>query len=243
MKWPTQMDILKLKKHVKSKKNKDIEALKEDSKQWIRTSWTNKISYEITWLGIPIIQIPEDIIIMQELIFNVKPNIVIESGIAHGGSLIFYSSLLELLGKGKVIGVDIEIRKHNREAIESHPMSKRIKLIEGSSTNPAVIKKVEEQIDPGSTVLVYLDSNHTKAHVLEELKAYSDFVTPGSYIVVFDTIMPDLVGLPGSQESWDKDNPMEAIKEFLEMNNDFEIDKEYDKLFVSCCLNGFLRRK
>lgn len=244
MNWPTQRDILELKKYANSeKKSKDMEALKKDSKQWIRTGWTNKISYENTWFGIPVIQLPEDIVMMQELIFNVKPDIVIESGIAHGGSLIFYSSLLELLGNGKVIGVDIEIRKHNREAIEKHPMSKRIILIEGSSTDPVVIKKVAEQIDPGSTVLICLDSNHTKAHVLEELKAYSDFVTSGSYIVVFDTIMPDLVGLPGSQKSWDKDNPLEAIKEFLKTNSDFEIDKEYDKLFVSYCPNGFLRRK
>lgn len=243
MSWPTQRGILELKKYVKSKKNKDIGALKKDSKHWIKTGWANKISYEIAWLGIPIIQIPEDIIIMQELIFNVKPDIVIESGIAHGGSLIFYSSLLELLGNGKVIGVDIEIRKYNREAIESHPMSKRIKLIEGSSTDPAVIKKVKEQIDPSSTVLVCLDSDHTKAHVLKELKAYSNFVTSGSYIVVFDTIMPDLVSLPGSQKNWNRDNPMEAIKEFLKINSDFEIDKEYNKLFVSYCPNGFLRKK
>jgi cephalosporin hydroxylase len=239
MNWPTQRDILELKKYVNSEKSKDMEALKKDSKQWIRTGWANKISYENTWLGVPIIQLPEDIIIMQELIFNVKPDIVIESGIAHGGSLILYSSLLELLGNGKVIGVDIEIRKHNREAIEKHPMSKRIILIEGSSTDPAVIKKVAEQIEPDSTVF----SNHTKAHVLEELKAYSDFVTSGSYIAVFDTIMPDLVGVPGSQKSWDKDNPMEAIKEFLKTNSDFEIDKAYNKLFVSSCPNGFLRRE
>lgn len=243
MNWPTQRDILELKKYVNSEKSKDMEALIKDSKQWVKTGWTNKISYEVTWLGIPLIQLPEDIIIMQELIFNVKPDIVIESGIAHGGSLIFYSSLLELLGKGKVIGVDIEIRKHNREAIEKHPMSKRIILIEGSSTDPAVIKKVAEQIEPDSTVLICLDSNHTKAHVLEELKAYSDFVTSGSYIVVFDTIMPDLVGVPGSQKNWDRDNPMEAIREFLKISNDFEIDKSYNKLFVSYCPNGFLRRK
>ncbi len=125
MNWPTQRDILELKKYVNSEKSKDVKALKKDSKQWIRTGWANKISYENTWLGIPIIQLPEDIIMMQELIFNVKPDIVIESGIAHGGSLILYSSLLELLGNGKVIGVDIEIRKHNREAIEKHPMSKK----------------------------------------------------------------------------------------------------------------------
>ena len=243
MNWPTQRDILELKKYVNSEKSKDMEALKKDSEQWIRTGWANKISYENTWLGIPIIQLPEDIMMMQELIFNVKPDIVIESGIAHGGSLILYSSLLELLGTGKVIGVDIEIRKHNREAIEKHPMSKRIILIEGSSTDPVVIKKVAEQIDPGSTVLICIDSNHTKAHVLEELKAYSDFVTSGSYIVVFDTIMPDLVGVPGSQKSWDKDNPLEAIKEFLKINSNFEIDTEYNKQFVSYCPNGFLRRK
>jgi len=242
MKWFNEEEILKLKKYVKNKNDKNIELLKKDSKQWVRTSWSNKISYEITWLGIPIIQLPEDIILMQELIFKVQPDVIIETGVAHGGSLIFYSSLMEILGKGKVIGIDIEIRKHNRDAIESHPMSKRIELIEGSSTDPKIVKEAKNRIPPGAKVLVCLDSNHTRAHVAEELKIYHEIVTPGSYLVVFDTIMPDLVGLQGSDENWDKDNPMEAVKDFLRTNNNFEIDTEFNKLFVSHCPNGFLRR-
>lgn len=180
---------------------------------------------------------------MQELIFKVQPDIIIETGIAHGGSLIFYSSLMEILGKGKVIGIDIEIREHNRKAIEAHPMFKRIELIEGSSTSQEGIEEVKKNIPKGSTVLVCLDSNHTKEHVKEEIKAYSGLVTRGSYLVVFDTIMPELVGLPSSSENWSEDNPMEAIKDFLEINNDFEIDTEYNRLYVSHCPNGFLRRK
>jgi len=241
--WPSEDDVTELKKHVKRKKNKDISELKKDSKRWIRSSWQNKLSYEITWLGIPIIQLPSDIILMQELIFKVKPDIIIEIGIAHGGALIFYSSLLEILGKGKAIGVDIEIKSHNRKAIESHPMSKRIKLIEGDSVKPETIKKIENEIDPQSIVLIALDSNHTKDHVLKELRAYCKFVTSGSYLVVFDTIMPELIGLEGSQENWNQDNPLEAIKEFLKKNKDFEIDESYNKLFVSNCPNGFLKKK
>lgn len=243
MKWPNENDISKIKEYVKSEKNKKIDLLKKDARQWVRTSWANKLSYEITWLGMPIIQLPEDIILMQELIFKVQPDIIIETGIAHGGSLIFYSSLMEILGKGKVIGIDIEIREHNRKAIEAHPMFKRIELIEGSSTSQEGIEEVKKNIPKGSTVLVCLDSNHTKEHVKEEIKAYSGLVTRGSYLVVFDTIMPELVGLPSSSENWSEDNPMEAIKDFLEINNDFEIDTEYNRLYVSHCPNGFLRRK
>jgi len=243
MNWPTQKDILEIRKHVKNKKKKNIEALKKDSIKWTRTSWVNKLSYEITWLGIPIIQIPEDIVLMQELIFNLKPDIIVELGIGHGGSLIFYSSLLELLGKGKVIGVDIDIRRHNRNAIEKHPMNKRIILIEGDSTELSVINKVGVYIEPNDSVLICLDSNHKKTHVLKELISYSNYVNPGGYIVVFDTIMPQLVSLPGSQKNWDKDNPKEAINEFLQTHKDFEIDVTYNKLFVSYCPNGFLKRK
>ena len=243
MKWPSNKDILEIKKYVKTKKDKDIQSLKVDGKRWIRTSWENKISYEVTWLGVPIIQLPSDIMLMQELIFQVQPDVIIECGVAHGGSIILYSSLLEILGKGRVIGIDIEIRPHNRKMIENHPMMKRITLIEGSSTSQEIIKKVEKEIEPGSKVLVCLDSSHARSHVLEELKLYSKLVTSGSYIVVFDTIMPELIGLPGSRESWDKDNPMEAIKEFLKLNDLFEIDETYNKLIVSYCPNGFLKKK
>ncbi|MHA1797989.1 MAG: cephalosporin hydroxylase family protein [Candidatus Helarchaeota archaeon] len=243
MNWPTLEDIAEIKKYVKTKKNKDIAALKRTSKDWIRTGWENNISYEITWFGIPVIQLPNDLILMQELIFLIKPKIIIESGIAHGGSLIFYSSMLELLGQGKIIGVDIEIRSHNRKAIEAHPLSKKIKLIERSSTDLKTIEEIKNEIGSDSPVLVCLDSNHTKDHVLKELNLYSKFVTKGSYIVVFDTIMPELVGLLGANDNWNKNNPAEAIKEFLKKNKDFEIDTSFNKLYVSYCPNGFLRKK
>ncbi len=243
MNWPPSEDIAKMKKKVMTKKNKDIAALKRDAKQWVRTGWENRISYETTWLGVPIIQIPEDIVLLQELVFSVKPDVIIECGIAHGGALVLYASLLELLGNGKVIGIDIEIRSHNRKSIENHPMSKRIKLIEGNSIDNKTIELVKKYIKSDSTVLVCLDSDHSKNHVLNELKTYRDFVTPGSYIVVFDTIMPDLIGVEGSKPTWNEDSPMAAIKEFLEVNHDFEIDEDYNKLYVSYNPNGFLRRK
>ena len=243
MDWPSEKDIEEIKKHVLIKKEKNIDQLKKDSKQWIRTGWENKISYELTWLGVPIIQIPNDMILMQELIFQIKPDVIIECGVAHGGSLIYYSSLLELLGKGKVIGIDIEIREHNRIMIEKHPMMKRITLIERSSVDPDTIEIVKKEISGNSRVLVCLDSNHTKSHVFKELKLYSELVTPGSYLIVFDTIMPELVGLDGSKEDWDLNNPLEAIKDFLEINDNFEIDEKYSKLYVSYCLHGFLKRK
>lgn len=243
MTWPSKSEILEMRKHIRTKENKNIPALKKDSKNWIRTSWENRLSYEVAWLGVPVIQLPEDLMLMQELIFTVKPDVIIETGVAHGGSLIFYSSLLELLGKGKVIGVDIEIRSHNRETIEKHPMSKRIILVEGDSVAEKTIKTVEKSIDRDSTVLLCLDSNHTKEHVLKELKTYNKFVTPGSYIVVFDTIMPELKGLIGAPDDCDINNPLEAIKEFLVSNNNFEIDDGFSKFYVSYCPSGFLRRK
>ncbi len=242
VKWPDEKNVKQLKQFVTGRPRKDAQALRRDGLQWTRTSWANKISYEITWLGIPVIQLPEDIVLMQEVIFNVKPDIIIESGIAHGGSLILYASLLELLGRGKVIGVDIEIRKHNRKAIESHPLSKRIILIEGSSLSHETVEKVRRKIPKGAKVLVCLDSNHTREHVAQELMLYHPFVSAGSYLVVFDTIMPRLTGLPGSQKSWKKDNPLEAVKAFLRENKKFEIDKSLHKFFVSYCPDGFLKR-
>ncbi|NHI94816.1 MAG: cephalosporin hydroxylase [Candidatus Lokiarchaeota archaeon] len=234
---------MEIKQYINKKRDKNIELLKKDAKQWTRTGWENKISYEITWLGVPIIQLPNDMILMQELIFEIKPDFIIECGIAHGGSLIYYASLLELLGKGKIIGIDIEIRPHNKKMIESHPMIKRIKLIEGSSISQDTIEKIKNEIIPNSKVIVCLDSNHNKSHVLKELDLYKNFISSGGYIVVFDTIMPELLGLQGAQDDWDKNNPLEAINEFLTINKNFEIDETYHKLFVSYCKNGFLRKK
>ena len=159
------------------------------SREWVRVGWNQKYQYTFSWMGRPVIQLPEDMIRMQEAIFQIKPDVIIETGVAHGGSLIFYSSLCKAMEKGRVIGIDIEIRPHNRAAIEAHPLSDRITLIEGSSTAPEIVTQVKSLVKPGETVLVILDSNHTYAHVADELEAYADLVTPGSYIVATDGIM------------------------------------------------------
>src|SRR3954454_209037 len=155
------------------------------SELWTRSGWQRRVSYEVTWLGIPNIQLPEDILMMQELLWKVRPTVVVESGVAHGGALVLYASILELLGRGTVIGVDIEIRKYNRLAIEAHPMSHRIHLIEGDSLADETVAEVRSHIRPGDRVLVALDSNHTREHVRGELERYAPLVTPNSYLVVF----------------------------------------------------------
>jgi cephalosporin hydroxylase len=235
-------NIPSLRKHVLTKENKDVDELKKISKQWTKVAHENKLSYEIDWLGVPIIQTPEDIVLMQELIFKIKPDIIIETGVAHGGSLIYYASLFELLGKGKVIGIDIEIREHNKKVIESHSLFKRIELIEGSSTSQKTIDELKKIIPSNSKILVCLDSDHTKYHVLQELKLYQQFVNPGSYIVVFDTNTSDLAELGACDEKYINNSPKEAVEEFLTENNDFIIDEHYNKLFISYSPNGFLRR-
>ncbi len=207
-----------------------------------RSGWQRKLSYEVTWLGIPIIQLPEDIVMVQELVWKIRPDVIIESGVAHGGALILYASILELLGRGRVIGVDIEIRKYNRLAIESHPMARRISLIEGSSTDPTTVASVRDLIAPGQTTMVMLDSNHTRAHVLRELELYGPMVTPGSYMIVFDEVMPMVADAPNGQPTWHADNPLEAVREFLASHPEFEIDRSYERLTTTYCRGGFLRR-
>lgn len=201
-------------------------------------------SYNFSWMGRPIIQYPQDMIAMQEIIWELKPDLIIETGIAHGGSLIYYASLLELIGKGEVLGIDIDIRKHNREQIEAHPLFKRIKMLEGSSLSPDIISQVSEIAKNKKTVIVSLDSNHTHDHVFQELNLYSPFVTPGAYLVVFDTIveyMPDDY-LPG--RPWKKgDNPKTAVDAFLKNNRNFSIQHEMDhKLQISVAPGGYLKR-
>lgn len=195
------------------------------SQAWLRAGWDVKYVYSFTWLGRPIIQLPEDMFRLQELIYEVKPDVIVETGIAHGGSLIFYSSLFKSLGKGRVIGVDIDIRPHNREAIESHELFSFITLIEGSSIEPSIVQQVQSMVQPGETVMVCLDSNHTKAHVLAELNAYAPLVRPGSYIVAMDGIMEELVGAPRSSEDWSWNNPRQAALEFVGSNQDFQIEE------------------
>jgi len=207
-----------------------------------RSGWQHKLSYEVTWLGIPIIQLPEDILMVQELIWKVRPDVIIESGVAHGGALVLYASIMELLGRGRVIGVDVEIRKYNRLAIESHPMSRRISLIEGSSTDRKTVETVWGSLAPGQRTMVMLDSNHSLAHVREELELYGPMVTPGSYLVVFDEVMPMVADAPNAQTSWVHDNPRDAVIDFLTTHPEFEIDHSYERLVTTYCRGGFLRR-
>ena len=207
-----------------------------------RAGWQRRISYEPTWLGIPIIQTPEDMVMMQELIWKVRPDVIVECGVAHGGALVLYASILELLGQGHAIGVDVEIRKYNRLALQSHPLSKRFTLIEGSSVEEATVEKVRGMIRPDDTVLVALDSNHTAAHVARELDLYAPLVTRDSYIVVFDGVMQVLTDAPGGSPDWETDNPWHAIEGFLEQHPDFEVDAYYNRLKVTHCPGGFLKR-
>lgn len=195
------------------------------SREWVRVGWNQKYQYTFSWMGRPVIQLPEDMIRMQEVIFQIKPDVIIETGVAHGGSLIFYSSLCKAMEKGRVIGIDIEIRPHNRAAIEAHPLSDRITLIEGSSTAPEIVSQVKSLVKPGETVLVILDSNHTYAHVADELEAYADLVTPGSYIVATDGIMYDLADVPRGQPEWATDNPTWAARDFGAKHPEFVIEQ------------------
>ena len=194
------------------------------SQAWLRSGWDTKYVYSFTWLGRPIIQLPEDLIRIQEIIYLVKPDVIIETGVAHGGSLIFYASLCKAMEKGRVIGVDIEIRPHNRKAIESHQLFPFITLVEGSSVNPVIVDQVKSQVQQGEVVLVLLDSCHTKEHVLAELNTYAPLVTAGSYIVAMDGIMEQLAGAPRTQKDWSWNNPKRAALEFVAANNNFIIE-------------------
>jgi cephalosporin hydroxylase len=218
------------------------EGFKVLSNLYTRSGWQQKISYEPTWLGIPIIQTPEDIVMMQELLWKVRPDVVVECGVAHGGAVVLYASILDMLGKGHVIGVDVEIRKYNRLALQSHPLSRRFTLIEGSSVETDTVDQVRRLIQPNDTVLVALDSNHTAAHVAKELGLYAPMVSLDSYLVVFDGVMQVLTDAPGGSPTWVEDNPWRAIQDFLNNNKDFEVDPYYNRLKVTHCPGGFLKR-
>lgn len=195
------------------------------SREWVRVGWNQKYQYTFSWMGRPVIQLPEDMIRMQEVIFQIKPDVIIETGVAHGGSLIFYSSLCKAMDKGRVIGIDIDIRPPNRTAIETHPLNDRITLIEGSSTAQEIVEHVKSLVKPGETVLVILDSNHTYEHVSGELEAYADLVTPGSYIVATDGIMYDLADVPRGHPGWATDNPTWAARDFAAKHPEFLIEQ------------------
>ena len=197
------------------------EAFRLLSQAWLRSGWDKKYVYGFSWLGRPIIQLPEDLLALQELIFNAKPDVIVETGVAHGGSLVFFASLCKAMNHGRVIGVDIDIRPHNRKAIEEHFLHESISLIEGSSIDVKTIQSVQQLIKDHEKVLVILDSNHSKDHVLEELRQYSRLISPGGYIVACDGIMQDLVGAPRSSDDWDWNNPVSAINQFLNENPSF----------------------
>lgn len=226
-------------------RNGNNEALQQAASAFNVESNKAQYSYNFSWMGRPIIQYPQDMIAMQEIIWQLKPDLIIETGIAHGGSLVYYASLLELIGKGEILGIDIDIREHNRLEIEKHPMFKRIKMLQGSSIDEKLVEQVKEIAKGKQTVLVSLDSNHTHEHVLRELELYAPFVTPGSYIVVFDTIVEDLPqGYFKEQRPWGiGNNPKTAVWEFLKKNEQFAIDTAIDnKLLISVGPEGYLKR-
>lgn len=216
----------------------------ERSRAWTAESFREKYVYNFTWMGRPIIQHPVDMVGLQELIFRVKPDLIVETGIAHGGSIVFSASILELIGHGEVLGIDIDIRAHNRTAIESHPMFKRITLLEGSSTDPRIIGQVTAIAAEKPKVLVILDSHHTHEHVLAELRAYAPLVPVGSYCVVYDTFVEDLPEGSSSGRPWGKgNNPKTAVHAYLAEDEGLEIDKSLEnKLMITVAPDGFLRR-
>jgi cephalosporin hydroxylase len=238
-------------------KDRDLQAL---SRMWMRDVAKHKWAYNFSWMGRPAIQFPNDAWAMQELIWNVKPDLVIESGIAHGGSLICYASMLALLDvseaveserlldprktRRKVLGLDIDIRAHNRAEIEKHPMANWIQMIQGSSVAPDTIRQVQEIAKGYKRVLVSLDSNHTHEHVLAELKAYAPLVTEDSYCVVFDTVVEDMPTELFEDRPWGPgNNPKTAVWEYVKSNPEFEIDKSVaDKLLITVAPDGFLKR-
>ena len=199
------------------------EAFKIVADLYLKVGWTQKYTYTFSWMGRPVIQLPDDMIRLQEVIYDLKPDVIVETGVAHGGSLIYYASLCAAMGKGRIIGIDIEIRSHNRKAIEEHEMFKYIELFEGSSTDPGLVEQVKKSVGDAETVLVILDSNHTYVHVTDELNAYYDLVTPGSYIVSTDGVMRDVKDAPRADPSWETDNPANAAEDWVKDKPDFEI--------------------
>jgi cephalosporin hydroxylase len=246
--------------------SKNIETASKDkdfldlSDKWIRTSIRHKYAYNFSWLGRPIMQVPQDIYAIQEIVWTIKPDLIIETGIAHGGSLIMSASMLALIDYCEavnqtkvldvqksircVLGIDIEIRPHNRKAIEAHPMAHLIEMIEGSSIEPDIVEQVKEKAKGHEKILIFLDSNHTHSHVLAELEAYASLTSVGSYCVVWDTGIEDLPAGFCTGRPWGKgNNPKTAVFDFLRTNDDFIIDRNIDnKLLITGARDGFLKR-
>ncbi|MBV8717590.1 MAG: class I SAM-dependent methyltransferase [Chloroflexi bacterium] len=201
------------------------EAFDALSRQWLRVGWTQKYSYQFSWLGRPVVQLPEDLLKIQELVYSLAPEVIVESGVAHGGSLIFFASICNAIGKGRVIGVDVSIRPANRAAIDEHALSSYISLVEGSSIEPSVVQRVRQLVGEAESVMVVLDSNHSRDHVAAELRAYAPMVTPGGYLIVEDGIMRDLADVPGGRAAWREDNPAAAVADFLRAHDEFSIER------------------
>jgi cephalosporin hydroxylase len=209
---------------------------------FMRRSIDHRYSYNFSWLGVPIIQYPQDVMALQEIIWSDRPDLIIETGVAHGGSAVLFASMLELIGHGSVIAIDIDIRPHNRAVIEAHPLAKRIVLIEGSSTDAKVVAAVAERALAAKSVLLVLDSNHTHEHVARELDLYSGFVKRGGHIAVLDTIVERLPG-PFPGRPWGPGNsPGSAVADFIAKNGRFVVDKILnDKLLITVAPGGYLR--
>lgn len=245
----TDQDFEKERQEIVAQLAKDT-VLRDKTLDWLAHAQERKYSYQFDWLGLPIIQYPQDLVAMQELVWNLKPDLVIETGIARGGSAIFYASLLELNALcggpqgAEVVAIDIDIRAYNRVAIKNHPMARRLSMIEGSSIDPEVVTKVAEKAKGKNSVLVCLDSNHTHEHVLDELRAYAPMTTSGSYCVVFDTLVEDLPPDAIGDRPWSPGNsPMTAVQAYLSEDNRFEIDHDrHNKLQITVARNGFLKR-
>jgi len=242
------------------RRNGTSDSFLQASRNWMLESTIHRYSYCFSWLGRPIIQYPQDIVAMQEIVWDVRPDLIIETGIAHGGSLILSASLLALLdysdaarvgqpldprrSRRKVLGIDVDIRRHNEEAIRAHPLSNLITTITGSSTDNSVIGQVREIAKPYERVLLCLDSNHTEAHVLAELEAYAPLVTPGSYCIVFDTVIEEMPKSMYPDRPWGPgDNPKTAVHKFVQQNRDFTIDQTWQhKLMLTVASDGYLKR-
>lgn len=195
------------------------------SRLWLKVGWNQKHTYTYTWLGRPIIQLPQDLARIQEVIYKIKPDVLVETGIAHGGSLVFYASLFRAMGKGRVVGVDVQLRPQNREALLAHELASYIFLVDGSSTDPEVVHTVSGLIRPGEKAMVVLDSDHSREHVHAELEAYAGLVTRGSYLVATDGIMQDLHDVPRGQPDWEWDNPAQAARDFARRHPEFVLER------------------
>jgi cephalosporin hydroxylase len=240
------LDEFYLQKNLNIQKISENEELENLGLRFIKETGEYRYSYNFSWMGRPIIAYPQDMIAMQELIWEVRPDLIVETGVAHGGSIVYYASLLELIGgDGLVVGIDIDIRKYNRDLIEAHPMMKRIKLIEGSSISKEVVSEVVEIAKDKKKVLICLDSNHTHEHVFEELKLYAPLTSLGSYCIVFDTVVEDMPqDYDWGTRTWGKgNNPKTAVHEYLKDNSDFEIDQSiHGKLLITVAPDGYLKR-